>query len=83
MEATLEVPTWQRTAALRAKMAAASPRLTRSVVADASGYSEGYVRNVLSDNVEGDVSAALDKLESAVDRLTGSPSPHTETEGAP
>lgn len=68
----MTVPT-VRTAALRARMASASPRITRSMVADASGYSVGYVKNVLSDNTAGaDVTEALDRIEAAVVKIEGS-----------
>lgn len=59
-----------RTAALRGRMSAAVPRITRQDVADATDYTESYVRAILSDKANtSDLSVALASLEEAVARL--------------
>ena len=61
--------TLARTTKIRARCAAASPRITRKMIADETDLSVGTVKNVLSDNAPWDVSDALDKIESAVTSL--------------
>lgn len=65
-----------RTAAIRAKCAAASPRIRYSEIAAETGYSTGYVKSLLSDGAKTiDVTDALDKIEPVVAALYAERSP--------
>lgn len=58
-----------RAAALRGRMSAATPRITRREVAEVLGYSEQYVKIVLSDPHRRYVETAIGRIEQAMDVL--------------
>lgn len=60
---------FDRIAAIRGRMAAATPRITRRHVAQVVGLSEHYVVQILSGHKRDHVTSAIERMEKALDIL--------------